>query len=114
MERKRPPFSWRHHMKLTSLTTAALAVAGLTYAAATAAQESKVITEWDIQTQPASSKILQDALERFEKANPGYKAQRAQIPNDAYKTKIKIAFGANEPPCVFTNWGGGTLREFVK
>jgi len=98
-------------MKLT-LLTAALVAASFTYAAA--AQEPKVITEWDIQTQPAGSKILQEALERFEKANPGYKAQRSQIPNDAYKTKIKIAFGANEPPCVFTNWGGGTLREFVK
>ena len=98
-------------MKLT-LLTAALVAASFTYAAA--AQEPKVITEWDIQTQPAGSKILQEALERFEKGNPGFKAQRSQIPNDAYKTKIKIAFGANEPPCVFTNWGGGTLREYVK
>lgn len=101
-------------MKLASLTAASLIAAGLACAGAAAAQESKTITEWDIQTQPASAKIIQDALARFEKANPGYKAERAQIPNDAYKTKLKIAFGANEPPCVFTNWGGGGLREYVK
>lgn len=96
-------------MKLASL----IAI-GLTYALAANAQGTKTIAEWDIQTQPAGAKILQDALGRFEKANPDYKVERAQIPNDAYKTKLKIAFGANEPPCVFTNWGGGNLREYVK
>lgn len=101
-------------MKLASLTSASLIAVGLTYAMAANAQEPKTITEWDIQTQPNGVKILQDALGRFEKANPRYKAQRSQIPNDAYKTKIKIAFGANEPPCVFMNWGGGALREYVK
>ena len=100
-------------MKLASLTSASLIAVGLTYAMAANAQEPKTITEWDIQTQPASAKIIQDAAARFEKANPGYKVERSQIPNDAYKTKLKIAFGANEPPCVFTNWGGGNLREYV-
>lgn len=86
-------------------------VAGL---AAGSAAAQQAVTEWDVQTQPGPSKILQDAAMRFEKANPAFKAQRTPIPNDAYKTKLKIAFGANEPPCVFMNWGGGALREYVK
>ena len=104
------------NVKLSILTTATLAVAAaaLIHVESATAQDTKTVTEWDIQTQPASAKIIQDALGRFEKANPGYKADRAQIPNDAYKTKLKIAFGANEPPCVFTNWGGGGLLEYVK
>lgn len=75
---------------------------------------AQTLTEWDIQTQPGGAKVLQDAAARFEKANPGFKVERAAIPNDAYKAKLKIAFGANEPPCVFTNWGGGPLREYIK
>lgn len=93
---------------------AALALALAAGLAARSASAQPVVTEWDVQTQPGPSKILQDAAARFEKANAGFKAQRTPIPNDAYKTKLKIAFGANEPPCVFMNWGGGALREYVK
>lgn len=74
----------------------------------------QVITEWDQMTNPAATKIMQDAGARFEKANPGYKAEQSHILNDAYKTKLKIAFGAGQPPCVFASWGGGPLREYVK
>lgn len=98
------------------MNPAPLCSAALAFGLATAAlaQEPKVITEWDIQTQPGGSKLIQEAQARFEKANPGFKVQRTQIPNDAYKTKLKIAMGANEPPCVFTSWGGGVLREYIK
>ena len=78
------------------------------------AQEGKVITQWDLQTSSGSVKIIDDSIARFEKANPGYKVEHAHIQNDAYKTKLKIAFGANQPPCVFASWGGGPLREYVK
>lgn len=99
-------------MKPATPLRACLAAVAFAFAAAAHAQE-KTIVEWDIQTQPGTSKILQDAVARFEKANPGYKVQRTPMPNDAYKTKLKIAFGANEPPCVFVTWGGGLLREYV-
>lgn len=78
------------------------------------AQEGKVITQWDLQTSTGAAKILDDSIGRFEKANPGYKVEHSHIMNDAYKTKLKIAFGANQPPCVFASWGGGPLREYVK
>ena len=76
--------------------------------------QDKVITQWDLQTSSGAVKIIDDSIARFEKANPGYKVEHAHVQNDAYKTKLKIAFGANQPPCVFASWGGGPLREYVK
>ncbi|HSI58616.1 MAG TPA: extracellular solute-binding protein [Ideonella sp.] len=95
------------------MKTVRLVALAVTALCGAAFAQDKTITEWDVQTQAGPAKILQDAATRFEKANPGYRALRSQIPNDAYKTKLKIAFGANEPPCVFMNWGGGALREYV-
>ncbi len=87
---------------------AALALTSVT------AHAVETITAWDLQTTTGAVKILGDAAARFEKANPGFKAEQSHIQNDAYKTKLKIAFGANQPPCVFSTWGGGPLREYVK
>ncbi|HEY0818186.1 MAG TPA: extracellular solute-binding protein [Rhizobacter sp.] len=78
------------------------------------AQDVKTLTQWDIRTRPTQNKIMVDAVSRFEKSNPGYKVERSAVLNDPYKVKLKIAFGANEPPCVFSSWGGGPLREYVK
>ncbi len=50
----------------------------------------------------------------MKKANPGFNTEQSHILNEAYKTKLKIAFGAGQPPCVFASWGGGPLREYVK
>jgi raffinose/stachyose/melibiose transport system substrate-binding protein len=91
---------------------AALAAAGVLTTAQ--AQDAKIITTWDQQTNATSSKILRDASDRFEQKNPGYKVENSHILNDAYKTKLKVAFGAGQPPCVFESWGGGPLNEYVK
>ncbi|WP_096176592.1 extracellular solute-binding protein [Cohaesibacter sp. ES.047] len=91
-----------------------VAVAGLLPIAAASADDTKVITSWDLQTQERTVATIRDAADRFEAANPGFKVEDAHIANDAYKTKLKIAFGANEAPCVFTTWGGGPLREYIK
>lgn len=88
---------------------AALAIA----ATAASADDAKVITQWDLQTTPGAVKVIRGADDRFEAAHPGYKVEDTHILNTAYKTKLKIAFGANEPPCVFSSWGGGPLREYV-
>lgn len=78
------------------------------------ANNVKTITSWDLQTQAQTIKTFDDAAKRFEAKNKGYKVKGSHIANDAYKTKLKVAFGANEPPCVFTSWGGGPLREYIK
>ncbi len=97
--------------KLSALACGVAMVAAVPFAVHAA---DKTITEWDLQTTAGAVKVIRDAADRFEKANPGYKVEDTHILNDAYKTKIKIAFGANEPPCVFSSWGGGPLREYVK
>ncbi|WP_319533131.1 extracellular solute-binding protein [uncultured Cohaesibacter sp.] len=91
-----------------------VAFAGLLPVAGALADDAKVITSWDLQTQERTVATIRDAADRFEAANPGYKVEDSHIANDAYKTKLKIAFGANEAPCVFTSWGGGPLREYIK
>jgi raffinose/stachyose/melibiose transport system substrate-binding protein len=78
------------------------------------AQTTKTITEWDQQTNVTSTKVLRDAADRFEHQNPGFKVEDSHVLNEAYKTKLKVAFGAGEPPCVFESSGGGPLHEYVK
>ncbi|TDV16432.1 extracellular solute-binding protein [Paraburkholderia caballeronis] len=99
-----------------SKTVSAAAVLSSLVVAVGAAQadEAKTLSVWDQQTNVTSSKLLRDASDRFEHENPGYKVENSHILNDAYKTKLKVAFGANQPPCVFESWGGGTLHEYVK
>lgn len=78
------------------------------------AQSGKPIVEWDHQTDGNEPSNLQAAIARFGGANPGYQVESSHVLNDAYKAKLKIAFGAAQPPCVFDTWGGGGLREYVK
>ncbi|MDR3517085.1 MAG: extracellular solute-binding protein [Azospirillaceae bacterium] len=100
----------RHVLCGTALALSLAAVLPL----AARAQGGRTITEWDLQTTAGAVKVIHDAADRFEQANPGFRVEESHIANDAYKTKLKIAFGANEPPCVFATWGGGPLREYVK
>ncbi|TDN57971.1 extracellular solute-binding protein [Paraburkholderia sp. BL10I2N1] len=102
--------------KARSIVSATALVCSLSAVVSTGAfaQSSKAITEWDQQTNVTSSKVLRDAADRFEQQNPGYKVEDSHVLNESYKTKLKVAFGANQPPCVFENWGGGGLHEYVK
>nr|WP_321458462.1 extracellular solute-binding protein [uncultured Cohaesibacter sp.] len=105
------------HLKFSSRITNLLcgvAAASMLPMAAASAADTKVITSWDLQTQERTVATIRDAADRFEAENPGFKVEDSHIANDAYKTKLKIAFGANEAPCVFTTWGGGPLREYIK
>ena len=92
-------------------TAAAVALSGALFAPAHAAS---TITFWHIQTSGGGPKLIQDAVDRFEKDNPGVKVEVSPIANDAYKDKIKVALGANNQPCIFPSWGGGPLNAYVK
>jgi raffinose/stachyose/melibiose transport system substrate-binding protein len=72
------------------------------------------IALWHIQTVGEGPAIIQQSIDRFKKDNPGVDVEVVPINNDAYKTKIKVAIGAGNAPCVFPTWGGGPLREYVK
>ncbi|MEY1587517.1 extracellular solute-binding protein [Burkholderia sp. Bmkn7] len=92
----------------------ALLAASALWAGVGHAQSTKVIVEWDHQTEGNGPKTVRAAADRFEKQNPGYKVEDSHVLNDSYKAKLKVAFGAGQPPCVFDTWGGGPLREYVK
>jgi len=72
------------------------------------------VTFWHHQTVAEGPKIIQQAVDRFKASHPGVDVEVVPINNDAYKTKIKVAIGAGQAPCVFPSWGGGTLREYIK
>jgi raffinose/stachyose/melibiose transport system substrate-binding protein len=55
-----------------------------------------------------------DAAKRFEKANPGWKVNLTDTPNDQYKTKLRVGLGTANGPDVFFNWGGSDLIEYNK
>lgn len=89
-------------------------ITSLLLSATTLVQAQSSLTLWHIQTQPGAKKIIQDAVDRFTKANPTVKVDVTAITNDTYKTKLKIAVGANDAPCIFASWGGGPLYEYIK
>ncbi|MGN6317252.1 extracellular solute-binding protein [Trinickia sp.] len=108
--------TWLTRRKPASIRSMAVFVLalGTAWAASGYAQSPKTIVEWDHQTDGNGPRIVREAADRFEKQNPGYKVEDSHILNDAYKTKLKVAFGAGQPPCVFDTWGGGPLHEYVK
>ena len=55
-----------------------------------------------------------NALNRFNQANPNDQIQGTTFQNDAYKTRIRTAVGANQAPTIIWGWGGGTLRSYVQ
>ncbi|HEX5000750.1 MAG TPA: extracellular solute-binding protein [Terriglobia bacterium] len=76
--------------------------------------EGRSVALWHIQTVGEGPEIIQQSVDRFKMDNPGVNVEVVPINNDAYKTKIKVAVGAGNAPCVFPTWGGGPLREYVK
>jgi raffinose/stachyose/melibiose transport system substrate-binding protein len=77
------------------------------------AEADKVITIWHLQSQDIQKVAFEQAKERFEAANPGYKVDITVYQNDAYKTKIQVALAAGEAPDIFPSWSGGPMIEYV-
>ncbi|MEU6429845.1 extracellular solute-binding protein [Microbispora sp. NPDC046973] len=70
-------------------------------------------TYWFLQGPPGEAPRTA-SVERFNKANPNGQIAITTIQNDAYKTKIKTAIGANQAPTIIWGWGGGGLRSYVQ
>lgn len=81
-------------------------------AAAAPAGGETAVDFWHIQT--SNPEINQDAADRFMADNPDVAVEVVPLQNDPYKTKIKVAMGAGNPPCIFPTWGGGPLYEYVQ
>jgi raffinose/stachyose/melibiose transport system substrate-binding protein len=57
--------------------------------------------------------ILKESVEAYNKDHPDEKITLRLFANDDYKQKLRVAFGANQAPDLFFNWGGGALNDYV-
>jgi len=74
----------------------------------------KSITLWHIQVNDPGPALIQQAVDRFMADNPDVTVENVPLQNDPYKTKIKVAMGAGDPPCIFPSWGGGPLYQYMQ
>lgn len=71
---------------------------------------SKGLTMWALNDQT----ILKASVDAYNKDHPNQKITLRLFANDDYKQKLRVAFGANQAPDLFFNWGGGALDDYVK
>lgn len=95
------------------LFLALIATLLLSVGALATAQDVK-ITFWHIQNTGTGPEMIQQAVDRYMADNPGVTVEVVPMQNDPYKTRIRTAMGAGDPPCVFPSWGGGPLFEYVQ
>ena len=78
------------------------------------ASDENTIKVWHVQNVGEQVLIKERAGERFKKENPGYDVEIVALKDNAYKTQIQIALGANTPPDVFFTWTGGGMIDYIK
>ncbi|WP_159029015.1 ABC transporter substrate-binding protein [Streptomyces avermitilis] len=71
---------------------------------------AKGLTMWALNDQT----ILKESVDAYNKDHPDAKITLRLFANDDYKQKLRVAFGANQAPDLFFNWGGGALNDYVK
>jgi raffinose/stachyose/melibiose transport system substrate-binding protein len=76
-----------------------------------AAGEGATIDIWHIQVNQQDE--IQGAADRFMADNPGVTVNIEALQNDPFKTKLAVALGAGNPPCIFPTWGGGPLYQYA-
>ncbi|MDR1635822.1 MAG: extracellular solute-binding protein [Treponema sp.] len=67
---------------------------------------------WHIEVIEQRREFLENAIKRFEQANPGVHIVPSLYENEPFKTKLKTVSG-DDFPDIFRNWGGGWLKDFV-
>ncbi len=68
---------------------------------------------WSVSGDPNET-IRKNSVDAFEKANSGNEIAVTFFQNDAYKTKIKTAIGADQSPTIIYGWGGGVLKSYAE
>ncbi|OLF17063.1 extracellular solute-binding protein [Actinophytocola xanthii] len=53
------------------------------------------------------------ALDHFNQGSDT-KARLVSYSNDGYRDKLHVAMGSDNPPAVFYNWGGGSIRAYAR
>lgn len=57
--------------------------------------------------------VSQSSLDRFNESSDT-KATLVTEPNDGYRDALQIAIDTPQRPDVFFNWGGGSIRSYVR
>ena len=68
---------------------------------------------WYLSSQPQEG-IRKSSVDAFNAAHPQGQLASTFFQNDAFKTKIRTAIGANQAPTIIWTWGGGGLRDYVR
>jgi len=76
-----------------------------------AASAKQSVTIWENEASP--QQVIQTATNLFNKSQSAVQANVQFYSNDAYKQKIQIAMGANNPPDLIFGWGGGVLKTYL-
>lgn len=67
---------------------------------------------WHIEAVEQRRIFLEEAIKRFEAANPGVDIVPSFYENEPFKTKLKTVSG-DDFPDIFRNWSGGWLKGFI-
>jgi raffinose/stachyose/melibiose transport system substrate-binding protein len=70
----------------------------------------KGLTMWALTDQT----ILKESVDAYNKDHPDEQITLRLFANDDYKQKLRVAFGADQAPDLFFNWGGGALNDYVE
>jgi raffinose/stachyose/melibiose transport system substrate-binding protein len=109
------PISRRNFLNLAAGAGAgmALAACGSSGPGDTGGDGGGEATYWYLTGAPGEQ-IRGNTVKRFNDANSGSKITGTAYENDAYKTKIRTAIGANQAPTIIWGWGGGGLKSWVE
>lgn len=100
----------RHLLVPAVAAVAALSLAACGSSGPSAATSDKGLTMWALTDQT----ILKESVDAYNKDHPDGKITLRLFANDDYKQKLRVAFGANQAPDLFFNWGGGALNDYVE
>ncbi|WP_028925348.1 extracellular solute-binding protein [Pseudonocardia acaciae] len=57
--------------------------------------------------------VYQRSVADYGAAHPDHQLDLQQFQNDPYKQKLRVAMGAGSAADLFSNWGGGVLKDYV-
>ncbi|PZE72854.1 extracellular solute-binding protein [Curtobacterium sp. MCBD17_019] len=100
-------------IRRTAATVAAAAVA-ISLAACSAGgsgSSSSAITAWST---TADKPNIQPSIATWNKAHPDQKITDSYFGTNDFKDKIRTAINSPQAPTLVYNWGGGTLKSYVK
>ncbi len=73
---------------------------------------SATVTVWSDVSGDAQKAIDQE-VQRFNQSQSDVTVKSQYFESNPYKQKLQIVMGANNGPDIFSNWGGGRLKDYI-